>query len=183
MRLFIAVNFDDAVLDRLVELQERLRAQALRGNYTRRENLHLTAAFLGETPPDLLPAIEGCVSAGVAAGVTGGGGPFTLVFSRTGRFVHSRKELWWAGPEAGSPGVGQLAALRGRLCAALDAAGVSFDRRPFSAHVTLGREIRPGGPVVLPAVEIAAPVRRLSLIESRREGGVLRYRELFGQEL
>ena len=51
MRLFIAINFDDTELDAFEAARERLRDQAGAANYSRRENLHLTLAFLGEQPP------------------------------------------------------------------------------------------------------------------------------------
>ena len=48
MRLFIAICFDDNMLDSLTEIQEDLMECGVNGNYTRRENLHLTLAFIGE---------------------------------------------------------------------------------------------------------------------------------------
>lgn len=51
MRLFIAINFDDTELDAFEAARERLRDPGRGANYSRRENLHLTLAFLGEQPP------------------------------------------------------------------------------------------------------------------------------------
>ena len=48
MRLFIAINLDDNIRDALAEMQESMRRQGVRGNYTKIENLHLTLAFIGE---------------------------------------------------------------------------------------------------------------------------------------
>ena len=48
MRLFIAINLDDNIRDALAEMQESMRRQGVRGNYTKTENLHLTLAFIGE---------------------------------------------------------------------------------------------------------------------------------------
>ena len=42
MRLFIALRFDDNILDALSDYQDALRALGITGNYTRRENLHIT---------------------------------------------------------------------------------------------------------------------------------------------
>ena len=42
MRLFIASRFDDNILDALSDYQDDLRALGIAGNYTRRENLHIT---------------------------------------------------------------------------------------------------------------------------------------------
>ena len=42
MRLFIAIQFDDSILDELTNFQEDLKRQGVTGNYTARENLHIT---------------------------------------------------------------------------------------------------------------------------------------------
>ena len=55
MRLFIAINFGENELDSFEAARDRLRERAGRGNYSRRENLHLTLAFLGEQPQARLP--------------------------------------------------------------------------------------------------------------------------------
>ena len=48
MRLFIAICFDDNMLDSLAEIQDDLRRCGVKGSYTPRENLHMTLAFIGE---------------------------------------------------------------------------------------------------------------------------------------
>ena len=48
MRLFISFNFDDEITDELVRLQRQLKDASVRGNFTKQENLHMTAAFIGE---------------------------------------------------------------------------------------------------------------------------------------
>ena len=51
MRLFYAITFDENVRRKLAGIQDALRVQAVRGNFTLFENLHLTVAFIGEVPP------------------------------------------------------------------------------------------------------------------------------------
>ena len=48
MRLFIALNFNDTIVDTLTDLQDELRSCGATGNYTPRANLHLTLAFIGD---------------------------------------------------------------------------------------------------------------------------------------
>lgn len=48
MRLFIAALLSEAMKDSVEEVQEELRIQGVKGNYTTRENMHLTLAFIGE---------------------------------------------------------------------------------------------------------------------------------------
>ena len=47
MRLFIAINLDNNIRNALAEMQESMRRQGVRGNYTKTENLHLTLTFIG----------------------------------------------------------------------------------------------------------------------------------------
>ncbi|MDR2020726.1 MAG: RNA 2',3'-cyclic phosphodiesterase [Treponema sp.] len=193
MRLFIAVNFNETVKERILEVQAGIRAQASRGNFSRRENLHLSLAFLGETPEDRLPLIRSCMEALR-------GPPFTLTFNHTGCFSRGGKELWWLGAEEG-PGMNRLREIRRRLCTGLLEAALAFDGRPFKAHITLGREIRSPVPVRMPPVNIGVPVERISLMlsEHRTAGSIpagktapgssptgkklLVYTELYGQSL
>ena len=42
MRLFIAIQFDETILDALTDFQDDLRWQGVRGNYTKRGNPHIT---------------------------------------------------------------------------------------------------------------------------------------------
>ena len=60
MRLFIAIQFNDEILEALNELQEDLRDQGMEGNYSPSENLHLTLAFIGECgdPEEVMDALE-----------------------------------------------------------------------------------------------------------------------------
>jgi 2'-5' RNA ligase len=84
MRLFIAVNCDDQTTSRILLLRNRISAQAEKGVFSRPENWRLTLAFLGETPPDRVPAICSVLSA--ALGTPRPAEPFTVRFSRTGCF-------------------------------------------------------------------------------------------------
>ena len=45
MRLFIAVDFNDEILDMLRNCQRQLQAQVRSASLTAEENLHLTLAF------------------------------------------------------------------------------------------------------------------------------------------
>ena len=159
MPLFIAVNFDNEVKKQFLEIQEKLREQSVRGNFSRPENLHLTLIFLGETPPERLGSLFSIMD-GIDAP------PFEISFNRTGCFTHSQKELWWVGLEPGCPGLSQLEEIHAQLLENLSAAGFSFDKRPFNAHVTLGREVKCISPITLNCPKIVAQVSRVSLMKS-----------------
>jgi 2'-5' RNA ligase len=182
MRLFVAVNFDEATKSRLLAVQNRIKAQSARGNFPGLENLHLTLVFIGEAAAALVPEIVSIVKNSLVPLP----GAFTVNLSRTGCFRRGGKELWWVGPAldgSADPGIGTLAAIRQRMGDGLDAAGIHHDRRPFKAHITLGREIRPLAPIAPVEQRLCVPVTRVSLMQSERIRGALAYTELFGQEL
>ena len=174
MRLFIAVNFDDETKNRLLKVQEQLRSGASGGNFTRSENLHLTLAFLGETPDDKLEILFRIMEEVRAS-------PFDVSFNKTGCFSRSHRKLWWIGMDRNSPGLSCLEAIHGQLLSLLLDAGFLVDKRPFNAHITLGREVLHTHPVVLDYPAISINVDRISLMKSEHHGGVLIYTELYGR--
>ena len=52
MRTFIAIRFDEAIKEKITEVQDKLRDAAEKGHFTDRDNLHLTLIFLGEVSPN-----------------------------------------------------------------------------------------------------------------------------------
>ena len=171
MRLFIAILFSDSVKANLLKLQEQLRSQTSSGSFTRPENFHLTLAFLGETPESRLPPLHRII-------MELNHSPFDIIFNRTGCFKHGRKELWWVGVDPSDPNLPKLKSLHGQLINGLEEEGFPVDKKPFKAHITLGREIRHFEPIALDKPEIKVSVDRVSLMKSERIGGVLRYGEL-----
>lgn len=132
------------------------------GRLMPRDNLHLTLAFLGDTPAERRLAAEAA-----ADGVVGV--PFDLSLDRLGYWKHNR--ILWAGctqvPEA-------LQALAAELAARLREAGFELEKRPFAAHLTLLRNAAP--PAELPAPEgIAWSVDAFVLAASRLGPGGSRY--------
>jgi len=187
IRLFIAINCNGTTKKLLLSVQDNIKAQSLKGNFSRPENLHLTLVFLGETPEEQIPPI--CSVIKKAALQEAGQSPitpFTLTFSQTGCFRHSGKELWWIGvdcsahAELADPSLAMLKNLRQRITAGLSAANIAYDDRPFRPHITLGREIKHETPIVLRQQKIALPVNRISLMKSERLSGASVYTEIFG---
>jgi 2'-5' RNA ligase len=216
LRLFVAVNFDAETKSRLLAIQDKLKKQAVRGNFSKPENLHLTLIFIGETDVGLVPAIteiiknaaERCPKSknltteytefhrgrekdliktlcSSVVEYSSSPDPFSVTFSRTGCFRHSGKELWWIGAGGtygaeNGDGLHVLTELRRNIACGLETAGIPFDKRPFKAHITLGREIRPAATIILPEESLTVPVTRVSLMKSEHIAGALTYTELFG---
>ena len=176
MRLFIAVFPDAEAKTELQRLQEQIRAQADKGSFTRPENLHLTLIFLGEIPMEKLKLLYPIIK-GIKASA------FEITFNRTGYFTHGRNELWWAGADPNDPTLPLLNQIHGQLKNELTKEGFRIDKKPFNAHITLGREIRPSRPIVPDCRLIKIKVDRLSLVKSEHIHGVLTYTEIFSQKL
>jgi len=178
-RLFISVNCDNKVKNHLLPVQEKIKAQSVKGSFTRPENLHLTLVFLGETPEDKIPLISSVIDTALNPPVA----PFSLLFSTVGCFKHSNKELWWIGTEHNDMRLDILKTIRQRIAENLLSNGANFDNRSFNPHITLGREIKHTSPIIIPKQEIIFPVNRISLMKSERMSGILTYTEIFGLDL
>lgn len=127
IRCFVALQPDGAALERLDRLAHEEHARLPAARRMRRENLHLTLAFIGAL--DAERARE--VAARLAAE------PPTLFdwsLDTVGAFGGARV-LWVGGADA------QLDALAAWARRLLDGLDVQYDRRPFVAHVTLLRNV------------------------------------------
>lgn len=167
MRLFVAICLNEPCKDALCAAAAQLRQHAQRGNFCRRENLHLTLAFLGETAR--LDAARRALGAVQAE-------PFPLELTGLGRFHRAGGDLWWMGVSEN----GALTALQRQVCAALAAEGFSLEKRAFRPHLTLGREVllKPGFDPTRSAGQIPSAqmqVKQIHLMESRRVNGALQY--------
>ncbi|MFR1803136.1 MAG: RNA 2',3'-cyclic phosphodiesterase, partial [Faecalispora jeddahensis] len=89
MRLFLAVNFDDATKHRIQAVQQRLY-EAAQGEFSRLENLHLTLAFLGEVPAQRAATVRRAMD---RTGVV----PLNLTFDQIGFFRRDGGDIWWIG--------------------------------------------------------------------------------------
>jgi len=178
-RLFISVNCDGKVKNQLLSVQEKIKSQSVKGNFSLPENLHLTLVFIGETPTDKIPLITSAIDKALMPSIL----PFTLTFSTVGCFTHSNKELWWIGTDRNDTRLNILKTIRGRIADGLLSEGINFDNRLFNPHITLGREIKHNSPILIPKQKIIFPVNRISLMKSERIGGILTYTEIYGRGL
>jgi len=124
MRLFVAIELSEGIKDRLCDVMRSLRRRGIYGRYTRKENLHLTLAFIGESERigDAIGAI-GSVRAI----------PFEIKLSGSGYFG----DLLWAGVEKNK----ELERVARDMCQALREVGFDIENRRFSPHITLVRKI------------------------------------------
>lgn len=132
MRLFLALELPEAVREAAAGICRELKASGADVKWVPPENLHVTLKFLGETDGGLAERIKAAMADACA-----GRGAMALSLDGAGAFPgRGRPQVVWLG--LGGE-VEPLAGLAGALEQRLEPLGFAPERRPFAAHVTLGR--------------------------------------------
>lgn len=173
MRLFVALDLPGRVKDALARVIDELRPLAPKAKWVPRENLHLTLAFLGETPEERLAEISGAIAGAVSELVD-----FRTHLEGAGVFPSPRRaRVLWVGL---ADAAGGIAALADAVSAALEPLGFSRESRPFVAHLTLAR-LREPAPLAVPGLELDSTpfqVERVTLFRSHLARPAPRYSAL-----
>jgi len=132
MRTFIAIELPQAVTAALENVLKTFHAFKLNIRWVRPENIHLTLNFLGDTPPEAVGPIRRALSEAVR-----NFSPISLSAKGSGAFPGIKKpRVIWVGISGEVP---RLKMLQLTLAENLAALGFEKDKRPFKAHLTLGR--------------------------------------------
>ena len=133
IRSFIAIELPAEVRLALGNLIAGLKSgQSSRVRWVAPDSIHLTLKFLGNITADRIEPITGAIREG-AQGID----PFWLEVKGLGAFPNLRRvQVAWAGVSGETTKLNQL---QKRID--LNLAGIGFmpEKRPFSAHLTLGR--------------------------------------------
>lgn len=129
MRLFVAIEIEPEIRDRISEFVARLRPGLSKARWVRPEGLHITLKFLGNVADDRSSRIEGALRAVQANAVR-------VSVAKLGVFPNPKSpRVLWVGVDAGDR--------LGRLARAVDqqmgSIGFQSEKREFSPHVTLAR--------------------------------------------
>jgi len=124
MRAFIALDLPDPVKDVLSDLQDDLPV----GKPSPPENLHVTLAFLGEQPTEVIEDIHAALCDLSAPG-------FEMNLAGTDTFGGNDPKVVFASVKS-NPGLDHL---HRKIRAVLHGAGLMLDRQRFRPHVTLAR--------------------------------------------
>ncbi len=163
MRLFIAINFNPEIRSKLVSLADDLRSKSTKGRFSAPENLHLTLVFLGECDEKQAADAKSAMAAVKFK-------PFALDIHSLGRFKRAGGDIWWAGISKNKA----LAKLYDDLTKKLSEFGFQIEKRKFTPHITLGREIITK---VSPRLfeEFGQTIDKIELMKSERIAGKLTY--------
>jgi 2'-5' RNA ligase len=134
MRLFVAVELDDAVrraADAAADALRRAIGSSLQARWVTPANMHLTVRFIGQVDEARGPAILEALSPPLATAA------FDVELGACGAFPSSgAPRVIWIGLAAGLPALAELHAEFDRRLAPF---GFAPETRPFTAHLTLAR--------------------------------------------
>lgn len=129
MRLFLALDIDDAICERIARFVEGVCNFAPDARWVKPESLHVTLKFIGEQPDIVVEQIKNTVTTVSASSVEIG-------FRGYGFFPTPKSaRVFWVGMEAGL----ELGTLASAIDAKMPSLGIAKEERPFSPHLTLAR--------------------------------------------
>ena len=129
MRLFIALDIDEAIRQQITRFIEGVQPFAPDARWVKPESLHVTLKFIGEQPEGALDRMKSALES-VRTDVG------EIHFRGYGFFPTPKSaRVFWIGMETGP----ELAALAAAIDAQMPALGIAKETRPFSPHLTLAR--------------------------------------------
>jgi 2'-5' RNA ligase len=171
MRVFFAVEFPDSVKQYLFTVQQEVKKASRSGNFTLPDNFHLTLRFIGEAGPESRKLLKQAMSAAACRMK-----PFQIALQGLGSFPRGGRHILWVGID-GSP---ELEDVYSCLEEELAVRGVPREGKGYTPHITLGREVALENTFSDVAAagsvkNLTVPVSRISLMQSTRINGRLRY--------
>jgi 2'-5' RNA ligase len=129
MRIFVALDIDDAIQQRVQRFMEGVSGFAPDARWVRSESLHVTLKFVGEKPIETVEDIKRALSSIRAE-------PVEITFRGYGFFPTAKAaRVFWVGIESG-PSLPSLAKAVDETAFAL---GIPKEDHPFHPHLTLAR--------------------------------------------
>lgn len=129
MRLFVALDIDDPIRQRIARFMEGVRNFAPDARWAKEESLHVTLKFIGEQAESSVDRIKEALAATA-------GRSTQIVFRGYGFFPTAKSaRVFWIGMEAGP----ELAALAASVDVSMAPLGIAKEERNFTPHLTLAR--------------------------------------------
>jgi len=129
MRLFIALDIDDSIRERIARFEQGVSCFAPDARWQKPESLHVTLKFIGEQPESAVEGIKQALSTIPASAIE-------IQFRSYGFFPTAKSaRVFWIGIEAGP----QLATLAVAIDERMSSLGIPKEERAFSPHLTLAR--------------------------------------------
>jgi RNA 2',3'-cyclic 3'-phosphodiesterase len=133
MRLFIALDLDDSIREKIIRFMDGIRGFAPDARWVRPESLHVTLKFIGQWPDERLAELRDSLHSIHTDA-------FEVGFGEYGFFPTAKApRVFWIGIHSGP----QLASLATAIDTRLSSLGIAPEEHEFSPHLTLAR--RTGG--------------------------------------
>ncbi len=134
MRLFIAIDFNSLIKEKISKLQRELKEQSIKGRWKYIDNFHLTLKFLGEVEPNKISQLDTALK---------------KVCSKIRRFKLGIKDLdcflgrdsirvLWLGVK---DQIEELNKLVNNIEEELYGIGFEREKRQYSPHITLAQDV------------------------------------------
>jgi len=129
MRLFVALDIDEATRERIVRFVDGVEPFAPEARWVRPESLHVTLKFIGEQKDEVVAQVKEKLQTIAAHRCE-------IQFRGYGFFPNPKSaRVFWIGMQAGP----ELGALASEIDARMAELGIEKEDRPFSPHLTLAR--------------------------------------------
>ncbi|OPJ55835.1 RNA 2',3'-cyclic phosphodiesterase [Alkalithermobacter paradoxus] len=178
MRVFLAIELSEDIVDNIYSYQNHIKQYSSRGSFTNKENFHITIKFIGEVNEKQLEDIK-CGMDEISVDT------FILETGRIGYFQRKDKKIIWVGVNGE---IHKLNNLFKKVETIMESKGFRKEDRPYSPHITIGREVVLNNSLESIKKEININPRQfsvkvLSLMESSRENGKLVYKPIYRKSL
>lgn len=178
MRVFIGIKFSEEIKSYLYEIQQSIINSSEKGNFTRKENFHLTLKFIGEVDVNQLEILKRIIDK-----ISLDQSNFQLYFEKIGCFPRGNRIIVWMGLKESEI----LKKLYNNLELGLEKEGFPKESRSYTPHITLGREViikedfnKLAEKIKIDNINIF--VDSISLIESTRVNNKLTYVPIYVSE-
>lgn len=177
MRVFFAIEFEDDIKEYLFGIQDEIRQHCRAGNFTLKENFHLTLRFIGEQSQIQTEQLIDVLKE-AAANLKS----FELILDKLGKFDKGNRKILWIGLKKSI----ELEKLYSQLESVLAEHGYAKEDRGFNPHITFAREVRlesfEGIASKKVVDNLAIRVKAISLMESKRIDNKLSYVPIVTEE-
>lgn len=174
MRVFYAIEFDEDLKEFIYDKQQIVKRRSVKGNFSLKENLHLTLKFIGDVENNEIVKLSQTVDELVQNKPS-----FTIQMNRMGKFERGNQSIIWIGTERNI----KLQKMHQELDGILYSLGYEKEARNFTPHITLGRQVVLKENEQLSDIHISKEIliNRISLMESTRINGVLTYVPIYSK--
>lgn len=170
IRVFYAVEFEDYIKNYIYRKQQIIKKYSTKGNYARKENIHLTMQFIGEIKSEEIEKLSKTLKNTLKDKTS-----FTIEINSIGKFERKGGDIVWFGVDK----IEELKSIYNSLNENLHNAGFKTEKRPYKPHVTIGRKVifNKDFKEINNEINVCKRVKinKISLMESTRIEGILKY--------